>query len=728
MTPRKTAIQSIARRGSEKPERKIKEQITEVFGCNVFNEKVMRERLPKEIYKKLQKTMKLGLPLDPTVADVVANAMKEWAMDMGAFHYTHWFQPMTGQMAEKHDSFIARSKSGHIYTEFSGKTLIQGEPDASSFPSGGMRSTFEARGYTAWDPTSPAFIMENGGSKTLCIPSFFISYTGDILDRKIPLIRSIEALSEQALRILRLFGNTSATKVDTNLGVEQEYFLVDKELYLQRPDLLNCGRTLYGRRPPKGQDLEDHYFGAIPQRVVTFMADVEQRLLKLGIPAKTRHNEVAPAQFEMAQLFESANIAADHNMLAMEVLRETAEDHGFVCLLHEKPFAGINGSGKHNNWSMCDSDGHNLLDPGHTPLDNAQFLVFLAAVLRAVHKYGVAIRIGVVCPGNDHRLGANEAPPAILSVFLGAQLNEIVETIISGERKVSSHGGALKVGVSALPTLPKDTSDRNRTSPVAFTGNKFEFRAVGSSQAIAQTNIAINLAVAAAIEEIACMLEGRIHVGEELEKAVQTVLQQLYKEHKPIIFNEDSYADAWVEEAARRGLPNFRTSVEALSEMGRGINLDLMKHFDIFTEKEIYARQEILFETYCKTIAIEATSALNIGLSMILPQAIAYQSKLAENVALIRQVDEEADVSVQKGLLKKVSEDIKGLKEALDLLTFELSEACSKGKATHKKAEAFSKKVMPAMSACRTFADSLEGYVDDAFWPLPKYDELLWIY
>ncbi len=554
MTPRKSAIRNIAQRRTARGGRECaKEQITEIFAQNVFNEKVMRERLPGDVFKKLQKTMKLGVPLDPMVADVVANAMKDWAMGKGATHYTHWFQPMTGQMAEKHDSFIARSKTGNIFTEFSGKTLIQGEPDASSFPSGGMRSTFEARGYTAWDPTSPAFIMESGGSKTLCIPTFFVSYTGDILDRKIPLIRSIDALSQQALRILRAFGNKTASRVDTNLGVEQEYFLVDRELFFQRPDLVNCGRTLYGQRPPKGQDLEDHYFGAIPQRVLAFMTDLEQRLLKLGIPAKTRHNEVAPAQFEMAQLYESANIAADHNMLAMEVLRQTAEDHGFVCLLHEKPFAGINGSGKHNNWSMSDSEGHNLLDPGRTPMDNAQFLVFLAAVLRAVHKYGVAIRIGVVCPGNDHRLGANEAPPAILSVFLGAQLNEIVESIISGEKKVSDHGGLIKLGVSMLPPLPKDTSDRNRTSPVAFTGNKFEFRAVGSSQAIAQTNIAINLAVAAALEDIADMLEEKIGNGADVGKAAQEILQKLYREHKPVIFNDDSYNEAWVAEAAKRG-------------------------------------------------------------------------------------------------------------------------------------------------------------------------------
>lgn len=729
MTPRKSAIRNIAQRRTARGGRECaKEQITEIFAQNVFNEKVMRERLPGDVFKKLQKTMKLGVPLDPMVADVVANAMKDWAMGKGATHYTHWFQPMTGQMAEKHDSFIARSKTGNIFTEFSGKTLIQGEPDASSFPSGGMRSTFEARGYTAWDPTSPAFIMESGGSKTLCIPTFFVSYTGDILDRKIPLIRSIDALSQQALRILRAFGNKTASRVDTNLGVEQEYFLVDRELFFQRPDLVNCGRTLYGQRPPKGQDLEDHYFGAIPQRVLAFMTDLEQRLLKLGIPAKTRHNEVAPAQFEMAQLYESANIAADHNMLAMEVLRQTAEDHGFVCLLHEKPFAGINGSGKHNNWSMSDSEGHNLLDPGRTPMDNAQFLVFLAAVLRAVHKYGVAIRIGVVCPGNDHRLGANEAPPAILSVFLGAQLNEIVESIISGEKKVSDHGGLIKLGVSMLPPLPKDTSDRNRTSPVAFTGNKFEFRAVGSSQAIAQTNIAINLAVAAALEDIADMLEEKIGNGADVGKAAQEILQKLYREHKPVIFNDDSYNEAWVAEAAKRGLPNLRNSVEALKEMGRGVNLALMKHFDLFSEKEIFARQEILFETYCKTIAIEGVAALRIGRSLILPPALAYQTEIARNIAQIRAADAGIDVSAQSGLLKKAAEDIRSLKEALDTLENSLAEANRMIGGIEARAEFYGTRVVPAMAACRRYADSLEGYVDDETWPLPKYDELLWIY
>lgn len=729
MTPRKSAIEGIARRHYVLPtQENIKEDITGIFAQNVFNEKVMRERLPADIFKKLQKTMKLGVPLDPMVADVVANAMKDWAMGKGATHYTHWFQPMTGQMAEKHDSFIARSKSGSIFTEFSGETLIKGEPDASSFPSGGMRSTFEARGYTAWDPTSPAFIMESGGSKTLCIPSFFISYTGDILDRKIPLIRSTEALSAQALRILRLFGNKTAVKVDTNLGVEQEYFLIDRELYLQRPDLVNCGRTLYGRRPPKGQDLEDHYFGAIPQRVLAFMSDLEQRLLKLGIPAKTRHNEVAPAQFEMAQLFETSNIAADHNMLAMEVLRQTAEDHNFVCLLHEKPFAGINGSGKHNNWSMCDSDGHNLLDPGKTPLDNAQFLVFLAAVMRAVHKYGVAIRLGVVCPGNDHRLGANEAPPAILSVFLGEQLEEIVESVIDPERKITQHGGSIKIGVSTLPALAKDSSDRNRTSPVAFTGNKFEFRAVGSSQAIAQTNIAINLAVARALEEIADMLEAEVAKGRELGGAVQEILRKLYKEHLPVVFNGDSYNGAWVAEAGKRGLPNLKNSVEALEEMGRGVNLDLMTHFDMFSEKECKARQEILFETYCKTIAIEGLSALRIARTMILPAAVAYQSSLADAVLKVRAADETADVSALKQTLQTVSENVKGLVEATGVLSSCLEEAGEKGGEAAAHARLYCGKVMPAMAECRKFADALEAVVDDALWPLPKYDELLWIY
>jgi glutamine synthetase len=707
----------------------VKEPISEIFGSNVFSDKVMKERLPKTVFKRLLLTIRDGEPLDASIADVVANAMKDWAMEKGATHYTHWFHPMTGSTAEKHDAFIdSSSDGGDVVTEFSGKMLIKGEPDASSFPSGGIRSTFEARGYTAWDPTSPAFIMENVNGRTLCIPTAFCSYTGEALDRKTPLLRSIEALSKQALRVLRLFGNT-ASYVRTTLGAEQEYFLIDKKFYLRRPDLINAGRTLYGSRPPKGQEMEDHYFGTIRPRILAFMMDCERKLYRLGIPVKTRHNEVSPAQFEIAPVFENANVATDHNMVVMETLRSTADEHGLVCLLHEKPFAGVNGSGKHNNWSMCDSEGTNLLEPGDTPHENAQFLVFLAAILRAVHKNPEILRIGVAGAGNDYRLGANEAPPAILSIYLGEQLTEVMENIIEGKKLRGKHGGTMQVGVTALPPLPKDATDRNRTSPFAFTGNKFEFRAVGSSQSIAPANIAINVAVASALDDVATDIEGRIKGGASLNDAVQAVLQNLFPEHRPIVFNGDNYSKEWPVEAERRGLPNLRNSVDALA---RFIDPEIIKVFvkyGVLSKREILSRQEILLENYSTTLSIEAQIAASMGRTMILPAAIAYQKKIADSVVSLRAaLGANADVSAQKNLLEVLTTHINRLKRALSALDEARSKADEAHGSAFKRAKLYRDAVLPIMQECRESADMLEHYVEDSMWPMPKYREMLWIY
>ncbi|MBN1868607.1 glutamine synthetase III [Candidatus Sumerlaeota bacterium] len=707
----------------------VKEPISEIFGCNVFSGRVMKERLPKNVFERLLPTLREGEPLDPSVADVVANAMKDWAIERGATHYTHWFHPMTGSTAEKHDAFIDASPDGGILTEFSGKMLIKGEPDASSFPSGGIRSTFEARGYTAWDPTSPAFLMENVNGRTLCIPTAFCSYTGEALDRKTPLLRSIEALSNQCLRVLRLFGNDAARYVSTTVGPEQEYFLIDKKFYLRRPDLVNAGRTLYGSRPPKGQEMEDHYFGAIRPRILAFMMDCERKLYKLGIPVKTRHNEVSPAQFEIAPIFESANIATDHNMLVMETLRSTAEEHGLVCLLHEKPFVGVNGSGKHNNWSMCDSQGNNLLEPGDTPHENAQFLVFLTAVLRAVHKSAEILRIGVAGAGNDHRLGANEAPPAILSVYLGEQLTEVMENIIEGKKQKGTHGGTMQVGVTALPPLPRDATDRNRTSPFAFTGNKFEFRAVGSSQSISPANIAINVAVASALDEIATDLEGRVKKGESLNSAVQTLLQNLFTEHRPIVFNGDNYSKDWPVEAERRGLPNLKNSVDALARFSDPEIVKVFSKYAVLSKREILSRQEILLENYATTLSIEAQIAAGMGRTMILPAAIAYQKKIADSMVSLRAaLGDNADVSAQKNLLEVVTNHISRLKRALSALDEARSKADEAHGSAFKRAKLYRDTVLPIMQECRESGDMLEHYVEDSMWPIPKYREMLWIY
>ncbi|MDR1946667.1 MAG: glutamine synthetase III [Desulfovibrio sp.] len=699
---------------------------SEIFGRDVFSMKVMRERLPKNVFARLEQTVAGGETLQESDADVVAGAMRDWAIERGATHYTHWFQPLTGATAEKHDAFLTPSPlgGGQIVSEFSGKMLIKGEPDASSFPSGGIRSTFEARGYTAWDPTSPAFLIANGSGKTLYIPCVFLSYTGESLDSKTPLLRALDAVSKQALRVLRLFGNTTAVKVNAMVGSEQEYFLVDRRYYNLRTDLQLSGRTVFGAKPCKGQELEDQYFGAISPRVIAFMTDVEERMLALGIPARTRHNEVAPGQYEIAPMFEAANIAVDHNMLTMQIMRNTAAEHGFACLLHEKPFAGINGSGKHNNWSLCDSDGNNLLDPGNTPRDNAQFLVFLAAVLRAVHKHAVALRLGVVGAGNDHRLGANEAPPAVLSVFLGDQLTEIVESMAdgrSGKGKGGTFGGFMEIGVSSLPKLPMDSTDRNRTSPFAFTGNKFEFRAVGASQSIAPANIALSAAVACALDDIATDLEKEVKKGKNLNTAVQTLLSKLFKEHKPIIFNGNGYADEWQVEAKKRGLPNLKDTVSAVLKYSDKEVKEVFLRHAVLSERELLARQEVLLENYIKDVHVETKLTQVMGRSVILPAALRFAAETAAYSATAKQSGYPALSRYLSALNAKTEALLKAL-DALDAKHEELDATDG----VRAKAVGARDKLLPLMAECREYADALEGIVDDAFWPLPKYNEMLW--
>jgi len=733
---RKEAIAAIAAAKSLEPMVDyIQHPVTEVFGANVFSDTVMRARLPKAVYKALKKTSEEGQPLDAAAADVVANAMKDWAIEHGATHFTHWFLPMTGSTAEKHDSFIVPTSDGRAMLEFSGKELIKGEPDASSFPSGGIRSTFEARGYTAWDVTSPAFLMDGVNGKTLCIPTAFVSFTGEALDKKVPLLRSIEALSRQALRILRLFGD-SATRVNTTIGAEQEYFLIDKRFYLQRADLINAGRTLFGAKPPKGQEMEDHYFGSIRERVLAFMMAAELELYKLGIPVKTRHNEVSPAQFEFAPVFETANLATDHNMLVMEVLRTTADRFGLACLLHEKPFAGVNGSGKHNNWSMSDSDGDNLLDPGTTPHDNAQFLTFLAATCRAVYKHAKQLRAAVAVAGNDHRLGANEAPPAIISIFLGQQLTEVVQNIIAGTGEASRHGGFIAVGISTMPDLPKDATDRNRTSPFAFTGNKFEFRAVGSSQCIADAGIVLNAIVAESLEYVATRLEQAVAGSVEFNNALQSLLQEIFTECQPILFDGDNYSEEWVEEAARRGLPNLKTAVDALPCLLEPDARQLFTATGIFTERELESRYAIKLENYIKAINIEAQLTEQMARTIILPAALKYQYQLASSLAAAKQAlgmlvgvggaGEAVTFGPQEVLLAEVTKNINGLLEATEYLSSSCGhEGCD---CVVDHASYMRDTIVPAMLEVRKFADALESLTDDEIWPLPKYREMLFIY
>lgn len=693
--------------------------VTEIFGSNVFNSKVMEQRLPKDTYKALRETIDNGTPLHPDIADVVANAMKDWAIEKGATHYTHWFQPLTGFTAEKHDSFISATADGSCITEFSGKQLIQGEPDASSFPSGGLRATFEARGYTAWDCTSPAFLKtDEGGNVTLTIPTAFYSYHGEALDKKTPLLRSMAAVSKQAVRVLKALGNTTATKVVSTVGPEQEYFLVDEDLYLDRLDLMLTGRTIFGAPAPKGQELEDQYFGSIKDRVSAYMADLNHELWKMGITSKTQHNEVAPAQYEMAPIFATTNIATDHNQLVMETMQKVALRHGLVCLLHEKPYAGINGSGKHNNWSLSTNDGINLLKPGHTASDNVQFLIFLAAMIKAVDTHADILRATCASAGNDHRLGANEAPPAIISIFMGEDLTDILEKIAKGEKLSTKDPQVLHVGVDTLPVIPKDNTDRNRTSPFAFTGDKFEFRMVGSAQSIAGANVALNTIAAEALDEIATRLEK----AKDINTEVGAIIKGIYKKHNRILFNGDNYSDAWVKEAEKRGLPNVRNSVDALKAFVTPKALALFEKYAVLSHKELHSRYEIYVETYAKQINIEALTAIDMVTKQFLPAGIEYATFLADSVAGLKNAAVPAPV--QKDLLKKVGVLVASAYKTLTKLEGAVGKA-QKIADTVKQAEAYRDKVFPAMVALRGDVDALEALVPADMWPVPTYTDLL---
>lgn len=696
--------------------------VVEIFGKNVFNETVMRERLPKPVFKKLKKTIEDGAELDPSIADVVAHAMKDWAIERGATHYTHWFQPMTGVTAEKHDSFIsAPTAEGKVIMEFSGKELVKGEPDASSFPSGGLRATFEARGYTAWDCTSPAFLREDAIGVTLCIPTAFCSYTGEALDKKTPLLRSMEAVDEQALRILKLFGNTTSKRVIPSVGAEQEYFLVDHEKYLQRKDLIYAGRTLFGAMPPKGQELEDHYFGAIRERVAAYMKEVNEELWKLGVPAKTQHNEVAPAQHELAPIYEQVNVAVDHNQMVMETLKKVAGRHGLNCLLHEKPFAGVNGSGKHNNWSLTTDDGINLLNPGETPHENIQFLLVLSCILKAVDRHADLLRESASDVGNDHRLGANEAPPAIISVFIGEQLEDVVDQLCStGEATHSKSGGTLKTGVKTLPDLFKDATDRNRTSPFAFTGNKFEFRMVGSSDSISSPNVVLNTIAAEAFKEAADILEK----ADDFDTAVHDMIKEQLAAHRRIIFNGNGYADAWVEEAEMRGLPNIKSMVDAIPALTTEASVKMFEQFRVFTRAELESRVEIEYEAYSKAINIEARTMIDMAGKQIIPAAMKYATTLADSLCKVRTACPDADISVQTELLTETSAYLSGMKIALAHLV-DVTDQCAVVENNKDQAQAYHDAVVPAMEALRAPADKLEMIVDKELWPMPSYGDLI---
>lgn len=693
----------------------------EIFGKNVFNESVMRQRLPKDVFKKMKKTMEDGAELDPSIAGVVAHAMKEWAMERGATHYTHWFQPLTGVTAEKHDSFISvPDAAGKVIMEFSAKELIKGEPDASSFPSGGLRATFEARGYTAWDCTSPAFLREDACGVTLCIPTAFCSYRGEALDQKTPLLRSMQAIDKQALRILRLFGNTTAKRVVPSVGSEQEYFMVDRDKYLQRKDLIYAGRTLFGAMPPKGQELDDHYFGAIRERIGAYMRDLNIELWKLGVTAKTQHNEAAPAQHELAPIYEQANLAVDHNQMTMEAMKKVAGRHGMTCLLHEKPFAGVNGSGKHNNWSLISDDGINLLSPGDTPHENIQFLLVLACILKAVDVHADLLRESAADVGNDHRLGANEAPPAIISVFLGDQLEDVIDQLCStGEATHSKQGGTLRTGVATLPDLDLDATDRNRTSPFAFTGNKFEFRMVGASDSVAPANVVLNTIVAEAFQEAADELEN----AEDFSEAVHDMIKKLLKEHRRIIFNGNGYSDAWVAEAEKRGLPNIVSMVDAIPSITTEKSVKLYEQFGVFTRAELESRAEIEYENYSKVINIEAKTMIDMASKQIIPAVIKYTTQLAGSLGAVKNACPEADVSVQTELLVETSALLSDMKVALASLE-EALENCSRLESA-EQAHAYHEKVVPAMDALRAPADRLEMIVDKELWPFPSYGDLI---
>ena len=694
--------------------------VAEIFGEDVFNDKVMQERLPKKVYKDLKKTIEEGKELSLTTADVIAHEMKEWAIEKGATHYTHWFQPLTGVTAEKHDSFIsAPMENGKVLMSFSGKELIKGEPDASSFPSGGLRATFEARGYTAWDCTSPAFVRHDAAGATLCIPTAFCSYTGEALDQKTPLLRSMEAVNAQSLRLIRLFGNTTSKKVTPSVGPEQEYFLVDAAKFMQRKDLIYTGRTLFGAMPPKGQELDDHYFGTIRQRIAGFMKDVNEELWKVGVTAKTQHNEVAPAQHELAPIYAEANVAVDHNHLVMQTLKRVACRHGMKCLLHEKPFAGVNGSGKHNNWSLTTDDGKNLLDPGKTPHENIQFLLVLTCILKAVDEHADLLRESAADPGNDHRLGANEAPPAIISVFLGEQLEDVLEQLIStGEATHSLKGGKLETGVRTLPDLAKDATDRNRTSPFAFTGNKFEFRMVGSRDSIAGPNVVLNTIVAEAFAEACDVLEN----AEDFDKALHDLIKRYATEHYRIVFNGNGYADEWVEEAVRRGLPNIRSMVEAIPALTTDKAVAMFEKFKVFTKAELQSRAEIKYENYAKAINIEARTMIDMASKQFIPAVIKYTKELADTVLAVKAAG--ADTAVQAELLAEISSLLADTKQALTQLKKLTDEAAAMNEG-EDQARFYHFDVVPAMEALRAPVDKLEMIVDKEAWPMPSYGDLI---
>ena len=689
--------------------------LSDIYGSNVFNDSVMRRTLPKETYKSLRQTIEDGVTLDPQVAEVVASVMKDWAIGKGATHFTHWFQPMTGLTAEKHDSFISPTPDGRVILEFSGKELIKGEPDASSFPSGGLRATFEARGYTAWDCTSPAFVKDG----SLYIPTAFASYTGEALDKKTPLLRSMDALNNQALRILRILGKTATKRVTTTVGPEQEYFIIDRGLFEQRQDLIITGRTLFGAKPPKGQELDDQYFGQIKDRIVAFMADLDMELWKLGISAKTKHNEVAPAQHELAPIFATTNIATDHNQLTMETMRKVARRHGLVCLLHEKPFDGINGSGKHNNWSMATDDGQNLLEPGTTPHENVQFLLFLSAVIKAVDEYADLLRTSAASAGNDHRLGANEAPPAIISIFLGEQLTDILEQIESGGASKSKLSTMMHLGTNRLPSLSKDTTDRNRTSPFAFTGNKFEFRMVGSMQTIARCNYVLNTIVA----ESLCQFADRLEKASNVETEINAIVLDTIKNHKRVIFNGNNYAEEWVTEAEKRGLPNVRNTVDAIESLVAEKNVAVMSKHGVLSEAEMESRAEIQYEIYVKTINIEALTMLEMAKRQILPAVIGFKAELASSIGSILNAD--GNTEVEQGLLGAVSKALLSFNTHLTKLEKAVEAAAAMEGDTRAQAVAYRDLVFTSMSELRADTDTLETMVDAEYWPMPTYSKLL---
>ena len=698
-----------------------RDTITEIFGANVFNDEAMQVYLPKAVFKKLKKTIEDGLELDNDIADSVAHGMKEWAIDRGATHYTHWFQPLTGVTAEKHDSFISAPKNGKVIMEFSAKELTKGESDASSFPSGGLRATFEARGYTAWDCTSPAFLKKDSLGVTLYIPTAFCSYKGEALDKKTPLLRSMQAINTQALRILRLFGNTTSHRVVPSVGAEQEYFIVDRDKYLQRKDLIYTGRTLFGAMPPKGQELEDHYFGSIRERIASYMNDINHELWMLGVPAKTQHNEVAPAQHELAPVYEQVNVAVDHNQVTMETMKKVAGRHGLTCLLNEKPFAGVNGSGKHNNWSLTSDDGINMLNPGDTPHENIQFLLVLACILKAVDRHADLLRESAACVGNDHRLGAHEAPPAIISVFLGDQLEDVIDQLCSvGEATHSIQGSKLRTGVATLPNFETDATDRNRTSPFAFTNNKFEFRMVGSSDSIASPNIVLNTIVAESFKEAADILE----VSEDFDEAVHDMIKQLFSDHRRIIFNGNGYSKEWVEEAKKRGLSNLPSMIDAIPALVSESSIKLFESFEVFTRKELESRVEIEYEAYSKAINIEAKAMIDIAGKSIIPAVIRYTTRLADSIIKLKTAMSDIDTYAQSSILIDVNAHLKSAKLALENL-IKLMDDAGEVVVVDKHARYMREVIVPAMEELRKPIDELEMIVDKDLWPMPSYGDLL---